>query len=253
MLLVSILVCSHILSFSQIVTTQVPQIQERIDSTYFYFNGQSKRIRHCYLWKYDEIAMRWKVDKSSNELTYLQSFFCNYEGQRYFVLLWAYRNGRYKWELIQEGWYTWPEYFCLIFTETEWAEYNRIDSVPEIRLDAIYSTEEITYFGHDYDVNDFVHRAIVKKQKKQANHSLFISKTKDGKIRFARVKLDNSNRYFETSVEQFNSLMIPYPDDENQIRVKVNPGESDFSTRTILAIGSSVLGILIGVFVGVFV
>ena len=241
-LFITILACSPTLSFSQ--------VQERIDSSYFNFNSQSKQIKHCSLWTYDEITMKWKEDKSSDGLTYLQSFTCNYNGVPYYVLLWAYRNGKYEYEYIQEGWYTWPEYFCLIFEEDEWNKYQSLNS-STIRLDAIYSTENITYFGHDYDVNDFVHNAIVKKQNNQTSHSLFISKTNDGKIRFARVKLDNSKRYFETSVEQFNTLMISNPEESEQTTVQVNPGDTEASLRTMLAIGSSVFGILIGIVIAV--
>lgn len=226
------------------------QAQDRVEADDFVFNSKSSQMNSASYWSYDDFDLKWKEDRLPDEISYLQSFTCEFEGRPYFVLLWAFRVGEYEYEAIQEGWHTHPEYMCLIFEEDEWLKYSAIDSCRSVTMAATYSTTDIRFFGQNYNANDFVRRAFLQKSQFQQDHTLYIALTKDGNIRFDRRPLENSKHYFETSRSDFDSIMISYPSEKKYKSITVNPGRSDYETRRNLGIGAAVGGCLLGIFLG---
>ena len=123
------------------------QAQDRVEADDFVFNSKSSQMNSASYWSYDDFDLKWKEDRLPDEISYLQSFTCEFEGRPYFVLLWAFRVGEYEYEAIQEGWHTHPEYMCLIFEEDEWLKYSAIDSCQSVTMAATYSTTDIRFFG----------------------------------------------------------------------------------------------------------
>ena len=252
-------------------TPSFSQTEERIDSDFFPFYSKSTQLKSYSLWDYDKLAMKWVEDKSSDELTYLQAFTCEYDGNPYYVLLWAYRNGAYYQEpyivlkdgeydyaTIDTGYNTWPEYFCLIFDESEWSKYESLNPTSSIVMKASYSTTSIKYYDtkdhvkHNHEVNDFVRQTLMNKINSQENHNLYLTETSGKDIRFSLYPLANSEHYFETSKKNFDSIMISFPEDNDKKSISSNPGREDYDFRKGIGISAAVIGSIIGVLIGVF-
>ncbi len=263
-----------LLSIMAIFACQIPtfsQTEERVDTESFPFYSKSTQLKSYSLWDYDKLAMKWVEDKSSDELTYLQTFTCEYDNKPYYVLLWAYRNGAYYQEpyialkdgeydyaTIDTGYYTWPEYFCLIFDESEWSKYDTLNPTSNIVMKASYSTTSIKYYDnkehvkHNHEVNDFVRQTLMNKSNSQENHNLYLTETSGKDIRFSLYPLANSEHYFETSKKNFDSIMISFPEDNDKKSISSNPGKEDSDFRAGIAISAAIIGSIIGAFVGIF-